>query len=59
MRLSQFSETYMLRMNYPSIRGGKLLDYAEKARWKKCHTYINSHSKRLIDEFTVDGVQDI
>ena len=46
-------------MDYPSIRGEELPDYARKATWNLLDAYIDAHSQILIDEFTGDGVQDI
>ena len=56
--LSQFSETYMLLMDYPSIRGRKLPYYAKNATWNLLYAYKDAHSQRLIDECPGDGVQD-
>ena len=49
----------MLRMDYPSIRGGVLPDYAKNSTWNLLNAYIYSHSQRLIDEYPGDGVQYI
>ena len=39
--LSPFSETYMLLMDYPSIRGEELPYHAKNATWKFCmHIYM-------------------
>ena len=46
-------------IDYPSIRGEELPDYARKATWNLLDAYIDAHSQILIDEFTGDGVQDI
>ena len=46
-------------MDYPSTRGKDSPDYAKKATWNLLHAYIDAHSQRLIDEFTVDGVHNI
>ena len=57
--LSQFKETYIVLMEYASIRGNDSLDYAKNATWNLFHSYIDAHSQILIDEYTVDGVQAI
>ena len=57
--LSQFSETYMFLMDYPSIRGGEILYSTEKATWKLLRAYIDAHSQILIYEHPGDGVQAI
>ena len=44
-------------MEYPSIKGKYLPDYAKKATWNLFHTYIDSHSPTFIDEYPVDGLQ--
>ena len=49
----------MLIMEYPSIRGEELLDYAKKSTWNLLHAYIDSHSQILIDECPWDVVQAI
>ena len=46
-------------MKYPSIRGEELPEYAKNATWNLLNTYIDAHSKILIDEFPGNGVQDI
>ena len=48
--LSQFSETYMLLMDYPSIRGEDIPDYDKKATWNILCAYIDADSQRLFDE---------
>ena len=59
MVLSQFSENYMLLMNYTFIREEDFPDYAKKATCNLLHTYIDAHSKILIYEYIGDGVQAI
>ena len=49
----------MLLMDYPSMRGEDLPDYAKNATWNILHTYIDVHSKILIDGYPGDGVQSI
>ena len=41
----------MFLMEYPSITGEDLLDYAEKAIWNILHAYIDAHNQRLIDKY--------
>ena len=57
--LLQSTDTNMLHMEYPYIRGEDFPDYAENATWNNFHAYIDAHSQRLIDEYTGYGVQDI
>ena len=46
-------------MNYPSIRGEEIPDYAKKFTWNLLRAYIDAHSQILIDEFPGYGIQDI
>ena len=57
--LSQYSETYMLLMEYPSILGEEITDYTKIYTWKLFYTYIYAHSQRLIDECIGDVAQAI
>ena len=57
--LSQFSEEYMILMEYPSIWGEKVPDYAENSIWNLLQAYIDAHTQKFIDECPGDGVQDI
>ena len=57
--LSQFKEAYIFRIDYPSIRGGYLPANPKKDTWKMLNACIGANSKRLIDEYTGDGVQAI
>ena len=57
--LSQFTETDMFLMDYPSIRGGDFPDYAKNATWNLSHAYIDAYSQMLIYEYPGDGVQAI
>ena len=41
----------MLLMEYTSIRGEYLPDYAKNSTWKILHAYIDAHGKILIDEY--------
>ena len=49
----------MFLIDYPSIRGEDLPDYAKKATWNILHTYIYAHNQILIDEYSGDGVHAI
>ena len=57
--LSKFKKTYMLLMDYPYIRGEYLTYYSKKATWKLLNAYVDSHSKRIINEYPGYGVQAI
>ena len=46
-------------MDYPSIRGEEITDYAKNPTYNCFHAYIDVHSQRLIDECTGDGVKTI
>ena len=49
----------MLRMDYPSTRGGGLIYYAKKATCYILFAYIDANSQRLTNEYPGDGVQAI
>ena len=49
----------MLLMDYTSIRGKEILDYAKKATWKSLHEYIDAYCKILISEYPGYEVQAI
>ena len=55
--LSPLKRTYMLRMEYPSIRGEDLIDYFLKATWNLLHGYICAHRRILRDKYPVYRVQ--
>ena len=40
-------------MEYTSIRGEEIPDYAKKATWNLLHAYIYENSKKLVDECPV------
>ena len=42
----------MLIMDYPSIRGEEIPDYAKTSTWNLLYAYIDEHSQRLTDECT-------
>ena len=46
-------------MNYPSIRGEILPDYAKKSTWDLLHAYIDAHSQILVNKLPRDGVHAI
>ena len=50
---SPFSETYMLIMDYPSMKIKETLDYDKRATRKKLHTYIDTHSQIIIDYLSI------
>ena len=47
----------MLIMEYPSIRGEDIPDYAKRVIFNLLHSYIDAHDQILIDEYPGDGVQ--
>ena len=49
----------MLLMDYPSIIGEYLRNYAKKATWDLLHEYVDSHSHLLIYKYPRNGVQAI
>ena len=59
IKLSPFSETYMLLMDYPSIRREEIPDQAKNSVLNLLHQYIDAHNQRLFDELPGDGVQYI
>ena len=46
----------MLVMDYTSIRGGDLPDYAKNTTWNLLCAYIHSHNQILIEEYPGDVV---
>ena len=57
--LSKISETYMLFLDYTSIRGKSLPAYSKRDTWNLLHACIDAHSQILIDECRGYGEQDI
>ena len=53
--LSKFEETYQIRMDYPSVRGGNIPDHYNKSTWNIFHGNIDSHSQILIAKYPGDG----
>ena len=49
----------MMIMDYSSISGEYLLDYAKKSTWNLFHAYMNAHRKMLIYEYPRYGSQAI
>ena len=43
---SDFSETYMLLIDYPYIRGEELPDYVKESSCNLLHAYTYLHSQR-------------
>ena len=56
---SRFKETYVLLMDYPSIRGEDFTSYSKNATWNLLHSYIDVHCQRLIYEYPGYVVQSI
>ena len=54
--LSKFNETYMLLMDYPSIRGEDLPGYAKNTTCNLLHAYIDSQSQISIDKYIGNGL---
>ena len=46
-------------MDYSSIKGKDLPDYAKRVKWNVWNAYIDAHSQRLIEECPVNIVQPI
>ena len=46
-------------MEYPSIRGENLPDYANKDTCNLLHVYIDAHNQGSIYKYTGDGLQAI
>ena len=57
--LSQFKQTYMLIIKYPSITGEDFPDDAKLAIWNLLHAYIDAHIQSLIYKYPGYGVQAI
>ena len=49
----------MLLMDYPSIIGGGVPDYAKNSHMEPFARIYNAHSQIIIDEYPVNGVQDL
>ena len=56
---SDFSETYMLLIDYPYIRGEELPDYVKESSCNLLHAYTYLHSQRWLYECPGNGVQTI
>ena len=60
MIFSQYRETCEVLLDYPKIGGGDIIeDYAKKAIRSLLHENIDVHSRRLIAEFTKNGIKCI
>ena len=55
-KISQFKETCMLIMDYQSIIGKEIPDYAKNSTWNLLHAYIDESIQRLIYEYPKYGV---
>ena len=59
MIFSHYKETGEVLLDYPEIGGENIKYFAKKAVWNILHANIDVHSRRLIDEFPVDGMKFI
>ena len=59
MIFSHYKETCEVLLDYPTIGGGDKKDYVKKASRNILHANIYVHSRRVIYEFTGDGVKCI
>ena len=59
MIFSQYTETCEVIIDYPKIGGDDIEDYAKKAIRNLLHANIDVHSRRLISDFPIDGIQCI
>ena len=59
MVFSHYKEACEVLLDYPKIGGKDIKYYVSKEIRNLLHANIDVHSKRLIDEFPVDGVKFI
>ena len=59
MVLSQFKQTLMLLMDYPSLRGENFPNYNKQSNLNLLHVYIDARIQRLIYEYPGYGLQAI
>ena len=59
MIFSQYTETCEVILDYPNIGGDDIEDYAKKAIRNLLHANIDVYSRRLISEFSIDGIKCI
>ena len=57
--LSQFNQTCMLLMEYPSIEEDGMTDYSKQTTWNLLNAYIYAHSQRSIYEYPEKGLEAI
>ena len=59
MIFSQYTETCEVILDNPKIGRDDIEDYAKKSIRNILHANIDVHSKRLIADFTIDGIDCI
>ena len=59
MVFSQYTETCKVILDYPKIGGDDIEDYTKKTIRNILHEHIDVHSRRLIAEFSIDGIKCI
>ena len=59
MIFSQYTETCEVIIDYPKIGGDDIEDYSKNSIRSLLHANIDVHSRRLISEFLMDGIQCI
>ena len=57
MVFSQYRETYEVLRNYPKLEHENIKDYAKMAIRTLLHANSCVHSRRLISEFSEDGIK--
>ena len=55
----QYEETYEVLLDYPKIGGDNIKEFAKNNIRNILHANIDVHSRRLISEFSVDGINCI
>ena len=59
MIFSQYRETCEVLLDYPKMEGGNVKDYEKTAIRNLLHANSDVQSRRLIDEFSKDGIKCI
>ena len=59
MIFSQYTETCEVIIEHPKIGGDDIKYFSKKAIMNILHTNIDVHSRRLISDFPIDGIQCI
>ena len=59
MVFSQYKQTYQVLKDYPKLEGENIKDYAKMAIRNLLHANSCVHSRRLIAEFSEDGIKCI